>query len=76
MKLNKKIQCLLISIIIFINLFCIPVKSKADELIGMLNTKVNIKLKNINYIDGADHGYSKKEEILAKEIVDFLSNIL
>lgn len=52
------------------------IEQDADELIGMLNTKVNIKLKNINYIDGADHGYSKKEEILAKEIVDFLSNIL
>lgn len=52
------------------------IEQDADELIGMLNTKVNNKLKNINYIDGADHGYSKKEEILAKEIVDFLSNIL
>ena len=52
------------------------IEQDADELIGMLNTKVNNKFKNINYIDGADHGYSKKEEILAKEIVDFLSNIL
>lgn len=52
------------------------IEQDADELIGMLNTKVNNKFKNINYIDGADHGYSKKEEVLAKEIVDFLSNIL
>ena len=52
------------------------IEQDADELIAMLNTKVNNKFKNINYIDGADHGYSKKEEVLAKEIVDFLSNIL
>lgn len=52
------------------------IEESADELINKLNQKVNNEFKNISYIDGADHGYSEKEEILAKEIVDFLCNIL
>ena len=52
------------------------IEESADELINKLNQKVNNEFKNISYIDGADHGYSEKEEILAKEIVDFLFNIL
>ena len=52
------------------------IEQPADELISSLNSKVNNKFKNINYIDGADHGYTKKEDILAKEIVDFLKNIV
>lgn len=52
MKLNKRIQCLLISIIVFINLFCMPVKSKADELIGMMNVyKITINLINVDTDD-------------------------
>ena len=51
------------------------IEESADELINKLNQKVNNEFKNISYIDGADHGYSEKEEILAKEIVDFLFNI-
>lgn len=52
------------------------IEQNADDLIDLLNKKVNSKFKDINYIDGADHGYSEKEQILAKEIVDFLLNIL
>lgn len=52
------------------------IEQPADELISLLNSKVNNKFKNINYIDGADHGYTKKEDILAKEIVDFLKNMV
>ena len=52
------------------------IEESADDLVKLLNEKVNTKFKNIGYIDGADHGYSEKEENLAKEIVDFLLNIL
>ena len=41
---------------------------KADELVEMLNKIIKNPNKDINYIDGADHGYSGKEEILAEEI--------
>ena len=33
------------------------------------------KFKDINYIDGADHGYTNKENILAEEIVKFINKI-
>ena len=49
MKLNKKIKCLLILIILLINIFCMSLKSNADELIGMMNVyKITINLKNID----------------------------
>ena len=48
---------------------------KADELCEFLKTKINNKNSNIGYIDGADHSYHEKEELLANEIVEFLLNI-
>ena len=45
---------------------------KADELVAIVsNTIVNEK-KDINYIDGANHSYQEKEEILAKQIKEFI----
>ena len=44
---------------------------KADELVEMLNKIIKNPNKDINYIDGADHGYSGKEEILAEQIIEF-----
>ena len=41
----------------------------------ILKDEVKNSKKNINYIDGADHGYTGKEEVLATEIVKFLENI-
>jgi len=46
-----------------------------DELIPILKEKIKNNNLNVNYIDGADHGYSGKEEILAKEIKQFIVNI-
>ena len=43
----------------------------ADELCKFLKTKINNKNLNIGYIDGADHSYTGKEEILADEILEF-----
>ena len=46
---------------------------KAEELCDMLNKKINKPNLNIGYIDKADHSYTRKEEVLAKEIQEFLS---
>lgn len=46
---------------------------KADDLVNLLNSKINNNNnKSVAYIDGADHSYSGKELILAKEILDFI----
>lgn len=48
---------------------------KAEDLVLLVNTIIKNENKDIGYIDGADHGYSKKEDILAKEISNFIKNI-
>lgn len=44
---------------------------KLDELIPILKSKIKNNKLDIGYIDGADHGYTGKEEELAKEIINF-----
>lgn len=51
------------------------IEQPAEVLTKIVSEKINNKNKNIGYIDGADHGYTGKEEILAKEIVEFLRKI-
>jgi len=46
---------------------------KLDELVSFLRTKIKNDRLDIGYIDGADHGYTGKEEILAKQIIDFIN---
>ena len=48
---------------------------KADELCKELKTRINNSELNIGYIDGADHSYNGKEEILANEIKEFIVKI-
>lgn len=48
---------------------------QADELVKMMNEKVKNNKKDIDYIDGADHGYTDREEILAEQIINFIKNI-
>ena len=48
---------------------------KADELVSILNNIIVNEKKDINYVDGANHGYNGKEEILAKEIMEFINKI-
>ena len=48
---------------------------KADELCNMLKEKINNESLDIGFIDGANHSYSGKEEILANEIKKFIENI-
>lgn len=51
------------------------IEQSASDLAGMLNEKILNPAKDINYIDGADHGYTGKEQILSEEIINFLKNI-
>ena len=46
---------------------------KADELVNLLSDIIKNERKDIDYIDGADHGYTGKEEILAKQIIEFIN---
>ena len=48
----------------------------ASDLSNLLNKKIKNKVKDISYIDGANHGYHGKEQILADEIKAFLTKIL
>lgn len=49
------------------------ISQNADELVQMLNEKIINTDKDINYIDGADHSFHGYENILAKQIVDFVN---
>lgn len=48
------------------------IMQEADKLVEFMNRKITNNLKDINYIDGADHSYSEKEEILAEQIKQFI----
>ena len=51
------------------------IEQNADDLVRMLNFKIYNRKKDINFIDGADHGYTGKYDILADEIIEFLRNV-
>lgn len=44
----------------------------ADELVNIINNCIINQKKDISYIDGANHNYTGKEEILAKQIIEFI----
>ena len=46
---------------------------KAEELSTMLKSKIKNKNLDIGVIEGANHSYIGKEEILANEIVKFIN---
>ena len=48
---------------------------KAEDLCQILKNKIHNKNLDIDFIDGANHSYEGKEEILGKEIRKFLENI-
>lgn len=50
------------------------VNIKTEELVKLMNNTIKNKEKDINYIEGADHSYTDKEEFLAKDIVEFIKN--
>jgi len=48
------------------------IEQDAIELVNLINSKIKNLNKDINYIDGADHGYNGKEDVLAKQIIEFI----
>ena len=48
---------------------------EADELCDMLKDKIQNENLDIGFIDGANHSYTGKEEILADEIREFIAKI-
>lgn len=48
------------------------IEQDAKDLVDMLNIKIKNNKKDINYIDGADHGYTDRYNVLAEQIVKFL----
>ena len=46
---------------------------KADDLVEMVSNCISNENKDISYIDGADHGYTDKEEELACQILEFIN---
>ena len=50
------------------------IEQDAEKLVDKMNNCISNPNKDINFIDGADHGYHGKEEILANQIINFLNN--
>lgn len=48
------------------------IRKSAEEQVKLMKRVIQNKKSDINYIDGADHTYSDKENELAKDIVNFL----
>lgn len=51
------------------------IKRPAEEQVEFVKVKINNNYKDINYIDGANHSYNNKEEILSNEIYRFLKEV-
>ena len=48
------------------------IEREASEQVEFMNSKIKNEKKDIGYIDGANHSFEDKEEILASEICSFL----
>ena len=48
---------------------------RPEELVDIVNNIIENPNKNIDYVDGANHGYEGKEKELAEQIIDFIKNI-
>lgn len=46
---------------------------KADELVSLVNYIIINDKKDIDYIDGSNHSYEGKEELVAKQIIKFIN---
>lgn len=46
---------------------------KADELVSLVNNIIINDKKDIDYIEGSNHSYEGKEEIVAKQIIEFIN---
>ena len=48
------------------------IEQDASDLVKMLRAKIQNEHKDIDFIDGADHGYTDKYNLLAEQIIAFL----
>lgn len=46
---------------------------KADELVALVNNLIINEKKDIDYIEGSNHSYNGKEEIVAEQIIEFIN---
>lgn len=46
-----------------------------EELVNLAREKLKNKYIDVNYIDGANHSYTDREEIVAKQIIQFLLKV-
>lgn len=51
------------------------IEQKPEDLIEFLSNKINNKNLDINIIHQADHSYRGKEELVAKQVINFIENI-
>lgn len=51
------------------------IKQNAKDLVYILKNKLSNTLLDISYIDGANHSYNGKEDVLAQEVYEFLNKI-
>ena len=51
------------------------VSIKTEELVELMNNAIRNKKIDINYIEGANHTYTDKEDVLANEIVNFIKKL-
>lgn len=50
------------------------IEQDAGQLVDIVTNLITNPNKDIDYIDGADHGYTGKEEVLADQIIKFIHN--
>lgn len=48
------------------------IEQNAEELVNLIKEKINVNNADINFIEGADHSYNNKEELLAQQIFSFI----
>lgn len=46
---------------------------KTEQLVELMNNSIKNKKIDINYIEGANHTYTDKEDVLAEDIVNFIN---
>ena len=51
------------------------VSMNTKELVKIMNNAIKNKEIDINYIEGANHTYTNKEDVLAREIVNFMKKL-
>ena len=48
------------------------IAQKAEELVTNMSNLISNPQKDIDFIDGANHSYTEKEEIIANQIIEFI----